>query len=164
MVFTLGQDEAGLRIRREILDGSGFRQDGALALHCGEGAIVLLKEKMTAKELVDAVGSLEDLGSELLVHLRKVCGPCGSCRGGCPCLEDLDRRYEFSDSLLERAGIPKGARLEVRAGDGELIFSEARGPGLWDVPRDLLDLFRESDICLDELDALLAGGDAVYGG
>ena len=157
MKFILEPGKKGLRIRREIVDASGFLGNGALAVHGEEHAIVVLKEKMTAMELVQTIQSLKNLASDLLVHLARTCGPCGHCEGGCP-YAHIDTEPTRPDAaLLEQAGIPKDAKLDVFAEDGAVIFEAAEG-------YDLLELFRQTDICLDVLDELLEGGEIVYGG
>ena len=45
-----------------------------------------------------------------------------------------------------------------------MIFEAAEGYDLRDVPSEMLELFRQTDICLDVLDELLEGGEIVYGG
>jgi len=163
MKFTLEPEKKGLIIRREILDASGFGDDGALAVHAGENAVVLMKEEMTAMELVRTFQSLHGLTAGLLIHLTKVCDPCEHCEGGCPCAGG-DECVRLSDGLLEDAGIPKDAKLDAFAEDGVVIVREAEGFDLRDVPPEIQDLFLKAGICLDSLDELLAKGDVVYAG
>lgn len=85
MKFTLESGKKGLRIRREILNASGFQHEEALDVHGMDHTIVILEEKMTAGELVRSIHSLKNLASDLLVHLAKVCGPCERCETPCPC-------------------------------------------------------------------------------
>ena len=72
MKFTLDIGKKGLRVRKEILDASGFQREAALDVHGAEQAIVLLKKEMTAMELVQAVQSLGGLTYQLTSHLAKV--------------------------------------------------------------------------------------------
>ncbi len=50
---------------------------------------MVLKQRMTAMELLRAAKSLQKLATDLHVHLAGVCGPCGGCNGDCP-VEDGD--------------------------------------------------------------------------
>lgn len=163
MKFTLETEKKGLSIRREILDASGFGHGEALAVHAGENAVVIMKEEMTAMELVGSFQSLSGLASGLLTHLTKVCDPCEHCEGGCPCAKD-EGSVRLSDEVLEHAGIPKGVKLDIFIGDGTVTVREAEGFDLRDVPPELQKLFRRTGICLDSLDELLAKGDIVYAG
>ncbi len=52
----------------------------------------------------------------------------------------------------------------MRIGDREVILSEAESFDLRDVSPEMKELFRQTNICLGELDGLLAGGSVIYGG
>ena len=125
--------------------------------------MVWLDRGMGELELVGAIQSLRVLTTDLLVHLAKVCGPCDNCGAACPCMGD-EEALRPSDALLAEAGIPKGAKLDVFAEEGVIHITAADGPDLRDVPADLLELFRQTGICLDELDGLLRENEVVYGG
>lgn len=163
MQFTLEIGKKGLRVRREILNASGFQREEALDVRGMEQAVVIMKREMTAMELVQAIHSLSGLAAGLLNHLKKVCDPCEHCEGGCP-YDKPDFRCSLDENLLEWAGIPKGSRMDVSAAPGQLIFSVAEGFDLRDVPPEMKELFRQTNICLDELDGLLAGGSVIYAG
>ena len=163
MKFTLEITKKGLSIRKEILNASGFHRETALDVRGMEQAIVIMKREMTAMELVNAIHSLGSLSYQLTNHLAKVCGPCEHCKDGCPYADD-ERRIRLSDDVLERAGLPKTARLDMQIGDRKIILSEAESFDLRDVPPEMKELFRQTNICLDELDGLLAGGSVIYAG
>ncbi len=163
MKFTLDIGKKGLRIRKEILDASGFQRDAALDVCGSDHAIVIMKGKMTAMELVNTIQSLGGLAYQLSSHLAKICGPCEHCEDGCPYTKE-ETRIHLSDGVLEQAGIPKGARLEMLIGDHEIILSEAESYDLRDVPPEVRKTLRQLGVCLDELDGLLAGGGIVYEG
>lgn len=200
MKLTLEITKKGLRIRKEILNASGFHRETALDVRGMEQAVVAMKKEMTAMELVNAIHSLKDLASDLLVHLAKICGPCelvvassaslvsgrcpkthslhsssssrqtrsaglclDACVDGCP-YEDDETRIHLPDDVLEQAGLPRKARLDMRIGDREVILSEAESFDLRDVSPEMKELFRQTNICLGELDGLLAGGSVIYGG
>jgi len=57
----------------------GFTGEETLALHAAEDTLVILKEKMTAMELVHAIDALGEIASELTVVLAKACGFCDNC-------------------------------------------------------------------------------------
>ena len=161
MKFTLEIGKKGLRIRREILDASGFAREEALSVRGEENVVVILKQRMTAMELVQVIQSLKDQTSDLLVHLAKLCGSCRHCENECPYLKESSR-VRLPDNMLEQAGIPKGARLDALIGEGEVLISQAEWLDLRDVSPEMKELFRQTHICLDSLDELLAGGGIVY--
>lgn len=57
----------------------GFTGEETLQLHAAEDTLVILKEKMTAMELVHAIDTLGEIASNLTVHLAKACGFCDNC-------------------------------------------------------------------------------------
>jgi hypothetical protein len=146
-----------------LLTAGGMESGTPIDIHASEDAAIVLRETMTAAEMVGAIQSLRTITANLLIHLAKVCGPCDSCDMGCPCLQ-AEEAFPVPDALLEEAGIPKGAKLDVFAEEGTIHITAAEGPDLRDVPEDLLELFRQTGICLDELDGLMRENGVVYGG
>ena len=55
---------------------SGFESSGKVELHASEDTLVVLKQRMTAMELLRAARSLQKLATDLHVHLARVCGHC----------------------------------------------------------------------------------------
>ena len=146
-----------------ILTAGGMEPDTPVDIHASADTAVVLRETMTAAELVRTIQFLRTATTNLLIHLAKACGPCDNCDADCPCLKD-EEAFPIPDALLEEAGIPRGARLDVCAEDGAIHITAAEGPDLRDVPADLLELFRQTGICLDELDGLLRENGVIYGG
>lgn len=143
---------------------SGFEGGGKVELHASEDALVLLKQRMTAMELLRAAKSLQKLATDLHVHLARVCGSCGGCDGDCP-VEDGDE-VDLPDYLREEAGIPEKAKLCASVDEEEhtVTISEADyDHDLRDVPEEVLEMFREAGICVGELEERLILGDVVYG-
>ena len=112
--------------------------------------------------MVRAIHSLKDLASDLLVHLAKVCGPCEHCESPCPCAQE-EEPLQVPEELLKQADIPKGAKLDVFAENGRLTISAADAPDLRDVPPEMLDLLRQSGVCLDALEELMIEEAVIYG-
>lgn len=146
-----------------ILTAGGMEPGTPVDIQASEDAAVVLRETMTAAEMVGTIQFLRTIATDLLIHLANACGPCENCNADCPCLQG-ENEFPIPDALLEEAGISKGARLDVFAEDGEIHITAAEGPDLRDVPADLLDLFRQTGICLDELDGLMRESGAIYGG
>lgn len=57
----------------------GFTEEERLELHAAEDALVIVKTKMTAMELVHVIEALSEIASELTVHLAQACGLCNNC-------------------------------------------------------------------------------------
>ena len=84
MKFLKETTSKGLQIPAAAMKLSGFEGGGKVELHASEDALVVLKQRMTAMELLRAAKSLQKLATDLHVHLAGVCGPCGGCNGDCP--------------------------------------------------------------------------------
>ena len=113
---------------------SGFESGGKVELHASEDTLVVLKQRMTAMELLRAARSLQKLATDLHVHLARVCGHCDGCDGECPF--GGGDEVELPDYLREEAGIPEKAKLCASVDEGEhsVTISEA------DYDYDLLDV------------------------
>ena len=149
---------------------SGFAPGEDAQYHTISGAVVVLKKRMNASELIRAAWSLKQLASELLTELAMQCrdGDCAECADpdkGCPYNAlDFTHDIDLPDELLEMAGIPKNAPLHLELEYGEVVISANHdGPGLWDIPAPLMQGFLAAGICPGELEEKLKSGEIVYG-
>lgn len=155
----------------------------ALEFHTAEDALVILKEKMTAIELVHAITALDELLLGLVTCLAGACTLCNNC--GTPCkdknstpadwatncslchgLLDDEQTICLPDALLAEAGIPKDAKLEAYPDpdNGEVLVAVSGFRNdISDVPKDLLELLIQWGVCLPELDELIVLEETVYG-
>lgn len=167
MKFEKNATIKGAFIPRSALALSGFAEDESAALHALPGAIVLLKKRMTAMDLLTAMDSLSKLSTDLTTELFKLCGPCDNCQGeGCP-YEDVDGPIDLPDYLREEAGIPKDAKLCAEVNEGEksvTIYAADHQHDLSDVPENLWPLLESLGICLGELEQKLISGEVVCDG
>ncbi len=166
----------------------GFTDEDKLALHAAEDTLVILKEKMTAIELVHVISMLSEMASDLTAALAKACGVCNNCgdeddgsHDGCGkngpvewvancslCRDLLDdiQNIRIPDYLLAEAGISGNAKLEAYADrdSGEITVAEAENQyDISDVPPGILSVLAQSGICLAELDELIMLEEIVYG-
>ena len=164
MKFQTQYTGKALAIPAAGLTLSGFKQGERLELHPLQGAAAVLREKMTAMELMSAIDSLQSLASELTVHLAQVCGPCDKC-GECSVDPENPGGTTIPDWLRREAGIPEGGKLcawldsetgRIQVGAAEYAHD------LSDVPPFLLGILRRSGVCLEDLDELLKSGETVY--
>lgn len=167
MKFISKVTDKSLSIPAAAVKVSGFAHGDPVELHAQDQALVLLKQQMTAAELIRAVDGLHKLTMELIVHLAKVCGPCDGCNGQCPFGDFEYDDITLPDDLREEAGIPAGAKLCAYVDEEENTVTIAEAGydhDLRDVPEDLLEVLESLGICMGELEEHLMVGDLVYGG
>lgn len=98
MKFIRETGKSNVLIPSAALALSGLDSAKQLELHTLDGTVLLLKDGMTAKELLSVIESLGQLSTELVVYLLSVCGQCGGCEGDCP----------FGTEELQLGDIPSG--------------------------------------------------------
>ena len=140
-------------------------------IHPLKDAVVVLKKRMNALELIHAAWALSELSADLVVVLASKCTPCNDgkpCGGrefGCP-IDPLDfaTDIEIPDDLRELAGIDPGEPLHVELlDDGEITIMPNRGgPCLWDVPAPMMRKLISAGICPGSLDALLKTEEIIF--
>lgn len=167
MKFEKNTTIKGAFIPHSALALSGFSEEESVALHALPSAIVLVKKRMTAMDLLNSMDALSKLAADLTTELFKLCGSCDDCQGeGCP-YEDVDGPIDLPDYLREEAGIPKDAKLCAEVDEGErsvTIYAAGHQHDLSDVPKDLWPLLESLGICLGELEQKLISGEVVCDG
>ena len=147
----------------------GFKKGAPVEIIAADDALIVLKQEMSAMELIRAVDSLQRLTVELNAHLAQVCGPCEACdeHGGENCPADPERtRTVLPDAVRAEIGLPEGAKLCAGPGrePGTAIVCQADYRyDLTDVPLWELAVLRNMGVCLGELEELLMSEDPVYG-
>lgn len=166
MKFTKAGSIKGVFVTAGTLKVSGIC-DERLELHTLDNAVLLLKGRMTAPELLAAAHALADMSSGLLGHLSEVCGPCNECnKDSCPCNLQNNQPVRLEDFLRQEAGIPEGVKLcaEVDQETHSVTISEAGYRyDLRDIPAELLTTFAEAGTCLGQLEEHMITEDTVYG-
>jgi len=170
MKFVKEITDQGLLLPASATRLAGYEAGEKAEYHIQNGAVVVLKGRMTAMELLTAARSLHELSVELNTHLAGVCGQCDGCGedgAGCPLMDREAEGVTLPDELRREAGIPADAKLCAEV-DGEentvTIFAAGDGCGLRDIPPETLEMFAAANVCLGELGEHLAAGDIVYGG
>ena len=167
ILFSENQE---VRIDAVNLEKANLSEHDTLELHLLDSAAVVIPREMTGKELIQASRSLQRMASELLMAIVKSCASCDSCGREDPCelmtdtiLPDVAVPYE---ELIE-AGIDPDSKLSCEA-DPEnhriLVFEAEGGFDLSDVDSDILEIFRECGICLQNLDEKLKRDIVIYNG
>lgn len=68
-----------LALPKNACDVCGFTSKDTLELHAAENTLIILKDRMTAMELIRAIEVLNETASELTVALAMACGICNNC-------------------------------------------------------------------------------------
>ncbi len=158
-------DTAKVTIPDAVIAISKLNGTERLELHALDSAAVLLKDRMTAMEVINAIDSLDELAGQLLEALVESCEQCVCCEDDCPFTCE-NRGIKLPSHLLDEANIPEGAKLSAVADPetGCIIVSEINAKhDIDDVPDGLLDVLLEYGVCLESLNKLLYGGRIVYG-
>ena len=153
-----------MKFNKQLSNGGLFLPSAALKI---SGFEVIMKQQMTAMELIQALDSLNQLFINLSFHLAKTCGACSGCEGECPFGDFEYDKIELDDDLRKEAGIPTDAKLSlyVDEEDHTITVCEAGyDHDLRDIPPYLLEMMAFSGICLGELEERLMVGDIIYGG
>ena len=156
-----------LKIPTAVMKMTDLSGDEHAELHTCSNAVVVLKEHLTAKELIDTVVSLQELATGLTVHLAKLCGPCRNC-DDCPSdgFDDESERITLPDYLMDAIGLPHDAKLEALVNEeaGTVTIGESEYEhDLTDVPEGFLDVLIASGVCIFALEKHLMLEDTVYG-
>lgn len=157
----------GVYITAGTLKISKLPGDEKLELHTLDNALVLLKGRMTAPELLAAAHALADLAAGLIGHLAGVCGPCSDCGGNCPGDDLGEKNIDLPEYLRKEAGIPENVKLcaEIdREKKAVTILASGHRYDLRDLSDDLLSTFIDAGTCLSELEKHMILEDIIYGG
>ena len=84
MKFNKQLSNGGLFLPSAALKISGFEDSGQVEIHALKNTAVIMKQQMTAMELIQALDSLNQLFINLSFHLAKTCGACSGCEANVP--------------------------------------------------------------------------------
>lgn len=121
----------GFCIPDEIVDGTTLKEAENLDTYSNRRAVLLLDREMTAKEIVQTVDMLNTVCTGLIMRLERAAMQH----------EENCRRICIPAELLEMAGIPQNAPLNIEADDGEIYISAVREGE--DLPENLPSFLRE---------------------
>ena len=115
MKFIHESAPRGLRIPNAAMELGHIPCGEKVELRVLDNALVLLKGRLTAPELLAAAEQLQSTVEELLDHLSKVCGPCEGCgEDSCPCDGFEEESIDLPGVLRQEAGIPEVVKLWQR--------------------------------------------------
>lgn len=163
-------------IPAEAVEASHIQPGEHIAIHVAENTLVVVPEKLTALQAVNAIALLGDVGSDLVAIVKDACGTCAERReqGLCPSghLEDPERcplkgmkghGVTVTDEAREEAGIPLDAKLEVFVDEGEMLVTAAEYEhDITDVPPTARMVLTLAGICPGHLDELLMSEEIIH--
>lgn len=165
MKFVKGTTKKKLVIPNTVMELSGFERGAMVELHALTDTVVILKKRMTAMELVNAIDALQRLTVDLFGELAKTCGACEDCGGGeCPAWARA--AIEVPEEVRQEAGIPAGVKLQAWPGETEGTVTVAQADyrfDLTDVPEWVRSTLEALGACLGNLEELLMSEEAVSG-
>ena len=165
MKFVKGTTKKKLIIPNTVMELSGFERGETVELHALTDTVVVLKKRMTAMEMVNAIDALQRLTVELVRELAETCGACEDCGGGeCPAWART--ATEVPEEVRQEAGIPAGVKLQAWPGETEGTVTVAQADyrfDLTDVPEWVRSTLEALGACLGNLEELLMSEEAVSG-
>ena len=165
--FTKNTTKKKLVIPFSVMELSGLEKGDPVEIRTIDDAVVILRNEMTAMELVRAIDSLQSAVLDLTTYLVNVCGPCEDCTGNEECPADPSRTATMiPDELRKEANIPTDAKLCAWMGDtpGTITVGQADYRyDLTDVPAWILEILASRGVCLGTLEELLMEEDDIYG-
>ena len=169
MKKVIMNEPSEIQISSAELETANLSEWEGLELHLLDQAAVVIPGVMNVMEVIRTAEALQGLAADLLSVMGTACEKCDEC--GVELLCDLMKgeiRPEVSISLqvLEEAGVDPDIKLdcEVDPESGKIHIVEADYRyDLSDIPRPLLDIFRECGICLSDLEEKLKEEEVVYG-
>ena len=165
MKFVKGTTKKKLVIPNTVMELSGFERGEMVELHALTDTVVVLKKRMTAMQMVNAIDALQRLTVDLFGELAKTCGTCEDCGGGrCPALDRI--ATEVPAEVRQEAGIPAGVKLQAWPGETEGTVTVAQANyrfDLTDVPEWVRSTLEALGVCLGNLEELLMAEEPVHG-
>ena len=165
MKFVKGTTKKKLVIPNTVMELSGFEKGAMVELHALTDTVVVLKKRMTAMEMVNAIDALQRLTVDLFGELAKTCGACEDCGGGeCPAWARA--AIEVPEEVRQEAGIPAGVKLQAWPGETEGTVTVAQANyrfDLTDVPEWVCSTLEALDVCLGNLEEFLMSEEPVHG-
>ena len=151
------------------LEHANLNEWERLELHLLNQAAVVIPGQMTVMELIQTAETLQKLADELLAVLGTACEKCDGCNVELLCdpmKGMICPEVSVPIAVLAQSNLDPDCKLtyEVDPETGAVSIVEANHRfDLTDIPAELLDSFRESGICLDDLEEKLKSETVVCG-
>ncbi len=158
-------DRKTINIPARLAKLGNFQPNEPLCVHTGENALVILPQRMTAMQAVQAIDAMSTLSAEIIGALEDACDQCVGCPDGCPFEGEEEPDVELSGAVLHDLGIPRDHKYCVEVEKGKIHVSDAGyAHDISDVPADMREMLAGAGVCLGHLDELLMREEIVYEG
>lgn len=166
MKFEKKSNVKGAFVPRSALKLCGFNEDEELELHTLPGTAILIRQHMTAAELMETADAFTTAATILINHLIQSCESCDDCNDGDGCPYDAPDYINLPDYLRDEAGIPLNEKLCAQvdtASHSVTVQSAGYHHDLQDVPEDLLVILKHHGVCMGDLEEKLMTDAVIYG-
>lgn len=150
------------------LEQANLSEFGRLEILLLNYAAVVIPGEMTAMELIQASESLNKMAVYLLNVVPQACPKCDFCGMNEPCelmTNEIHPKVIIPDENLLEAGIEPGSKLACQA-DPEhqrmIVYEADVEYDLSDIDPDVLNVLRECNVCLCELDEMINNDSVIY--
>lgn len=144
----------GLYIPAAISDNTSLKDAHSIEVYACDSAILLLNKNMTPWQLVEAMDMLNTIMNDLVLQIESAAKK----------FEDNCRSILIPQELLDEAGIPAGAPLDVLCDDGEIYITVAdeEDDVLEHLPRFLYEFLDDEGLDHNALRLFMNSGEAIY--
>lgn len=156
-------------ITEENLEIVNLSERERLELHLLYQAAVVIPSRMTVMEVIRVTEVLQGLASELLSAIGTACERCDECQMDEPCMlmtGPIEPEISVPGYALAGAGLDVDCKLtcQVEQGSGEIRVTKADYRfDLTDLRPDLLEMFRECGVYMNDLEETPIQEAIVYG-
>lgn len=161
-----GEEKTTAVLPIELFEASGIIGH-ACNVAVGDGAIVIMKERMTAIEALKAFDFIKNVGSNILASIRVSCEPCQHCEGGCVYAGDELGYIDIPPLTRKLWEIPQDVKIRATLDeqhDRIILSKDGPTPDIRDVPKDAREIMEMTGVCLCSLDELIRSEIPVYDG
>lgn len=170
MSMTLSRisHKEALVIPAAALDLAGFGGEEQLELHFEKDALAVLKRKLTARDMIEAITGLQEIAADLVRQLALASGKeaeadkSNGCEKKCDYAKTCD--LAIPPCILAEAHIPFDRPLLAYVDDGAIVIKGEEEDLLEDeIPDELLQTLMKGGANAEGLSNLLKGDRIVYG-
>lgn len=148
-----------------VLNFSGLSDEEKLELYFEKEILAVVKKKLTARDIIGAITSLQEVAADLAKQLVLASGKAeesNECDRKCDYAKTCD--LSIPPCLLEEAGIPFNWPLLAYVEEGVIVIKgEEENPLADEIPNDLLQVLLKAGVDADGLHQLLVRNTVIYG-
>lgn len=165
-VINRNEEEEGRRIFDETLCLAGLSEEEKLTIHLKKAVVAVLRSRMMAREMMEAITGLLKLAEELAKEISSA-----SRKAAMEEIRICSQKCEYKDAcelsvppcLRAEAGIPFDRPLLAYVEDGAIVIKGEEEMSPPEVTGELLRLLVNADVDSEGLNALLKEERIIYG-